>query len=95
MSVIVATVSVTMIAPYTISFNRAAAGASQLFALIDRKSQIDPFDESGEKLPTVEGLVELENITFSYPTRPGVTILEDFSLQVPAGKVTALVVSNT
>ncbi|KAK8124245.1 multidrug resistance protein [Apiospora kogelbergensis] len=91
MSVIIATVSVTMIAPYTIAFNRAASGASQLFALIDRRSQIDPFDESGDKLATVEGLVELENVTFSYPTRPGVTILEDFSLRVPAGKVTALV----
>ncbi|ETS84302.1 hypothetical protein PFICI_02327 [Pestalotiopsis fici W106-1] len=91
MSVIIATISITMIAPYTISFGRAATAASQVFALIDRVSEIDPFDQTGEKPVTTEGVLDVENITFSYPTRPGVTILDNFSLHVPAGKVTALV----
>jgi ATP-binding cassette, subfamily B (MDR/TAP), member 1 len=94
MSVIIATISITMIAPYTISFGRAATAASQVFALIDRVSAIDPFDQGGEKPATTEGVIDVENVTFSYPTRPGVTILDNFSLHVPAGKVTALVVSN-
>lgn len=84
-----------MIAPYTISFNRAATAAAQLFILIDRKSQINPFDESGERPAETRGVVDLEGITFSYPTRPGVTVLDGFSLSVPAGKVTALVVSSS
>jgi ABC-type transport system involved in Fe-S cluster assembly fused permease/ATPase subunit len=93
MSVIVATVSVTTIAPYTISFNRAATAAAQLFKLIDRQSKINPFDNSGEKPSEVRGIVEIEKVTFSYPTRPGVTVLDDYSLHIPAGKVTALVVN--
>lgn len=92
-SVTIATISVTALAPYSIEFARAASGAAQLFELIDRKSDIDPFDESGEKLSRVTGHVELEHVTFAYPSRPGVTVLDDFSLSVPAGKVTALVVS--
>ncbi|KAK4221284.1 Leptomycin B resistance protein pmd1 [Podospora fimiseda] len=91
LSVIIAAINITMLAPYIIDFARSATSAGQLFKLIDRSSAIDPFDDSGERPEEVTGHVELEDITFSYPTRPGVTVLENFSLQVPAGKVTALV----
>ncbi|KAK4164053.1 P-loop containing nucleoside triphosphate hydrolase protein [Cladorrhinum sp. PSN259] len=91
LSVVIAALNITMLAPYAIDFARSASAAGQLFKLIDRASAIDPFDESGEQPKEVTGLVELEDITFSYPTRPGVTVLENFSLQIPAGKVTALV----
>ncbi|ETS03895.1 ABC transporter [Trichoderma reesei RUT C-30] len=90
-SVTIATISITALAPYSIEFARAASGAAQLFELIDRKSDIDPFDESGEKPSHVTGHLDLEHVTFAYPSRPGVTVLDDFSLSVPAGKVTALV----
>jgi len=55
-------------------------------------SAIDPFDPSGEQPTENNGLIELENVTFAYPTRPNVTVLDNFSLKAPAGKVTALVV---
>ncbi|KAK1589944.1 ABC transporter [Colletotrichum navitas] len=91
LSVTVAAISITQLAPYCIEFTRAASGAVQLFLLIDRKSAIDPFDPSGDQPNLEKGDVELEHITFAYPTRPNATILEDFSLKVPAGKTTALV----
>ncbi|KAL0935775.1 ABC transporter [Colletotrichum truncatum] len=93
MSVLTASLTVTVVAPYMISFQKAATAAAQLFVLIDRNSDIDPFDEGGLKPPeeTVRGELEIENITFSYPARPGVTVLDRFSLNIPAGKVTALV----
>lgn len=81
-----------MLAPHSIDFTRAASAAGQLFKLIDRESRIDPLDTSGEKPSETVGLVELENVTFAYPTRPGITVLDDFTLTVPAGKVTAIVV---
>jgi ATP-binding cassette subfamily B (MDR/TAP) protein 1 len=82
-----------MLAPYSIEFTRAAASAASLFKLMDRESAINPFDKSGEQPSEITGLVELDDITFAYPTRPGTTVLDKFSLTVPAGKVTALVVS--
>lgn len=91
MSVIVAASSLTSIAPHMIEFTRAASAASELFRLMDRKSAIDPFDESGKRLEAVEGFVEFNNVTFAYPTRPSIQVLSDFSLQIPAGKTTALV----
>ncbi|KAI1073610.1 P-loop containing nucleoside triphosphate hydrolase protein [Whalleya microplaca] len=90
-SVIVAASTILSIAPNTIAFIRAASAAAELFALMDRASEIDPFDESGEKLDHTIGDIDLQGVEFSYPTRPDVPILEDFSLRVPAGKVTALV----
>lgn len=91
LSVVIAAINITMLAPYAIDFSRSATAAGQLFKLIDRQSAIDPFDESGDRPDQVTGLVELEGVTFSYPTRPNVPVLDNFTLQVPAGKVTALV----
>ncbi|KAI1635486.1 ABC transporter [Biscogniauxia mediterranea] len=90
-SVIVGTFSITAIAPYISTFNRAASAAARLFSLIDRQSKINAFDEKGEKPAETRGVIDIENISFSYPSRPGAKVLEDFSLHVPAGKVTALV----
>ncbi|KAG7142069.1 ABC multidrug transporter atrC like protein [Verticillium longisporum] len=91
LSVVIAAISLTTLAPYSIDFSRAASAAAKLFSLMDRKSAIDPFDKSGEEPAETIGLVEIENVTFAYPTRPSTTVLDNFTLRVPAGKVTALV----
>lgn len=91
MSVIVGATSLTSLGPYLIDFTRAASAAAELFKLMDRTSLINPFDELGDKPTSVTGDLDFENVTFSYPTRPGVTVLDNFSLRIPAGRVTALV----
>lgn len=64
-----------------------------MFLLLDRQSRIDPFADNGKEPPQIIGEIEINNITFAYPTRQGAPVLKDFSLKIPAGKVTALVVS--
>lgn len=91
LSVVIAALSITQLAPYSIEFTRAASAAAQLFSLIDRKTTIDPFDPSGEQPSELEGVVDLEGVTFAYPTRPNTIVLDNFTLHAPAGKVTALV----
>ncbi|KAL4926789.1 ABC transporter ATP-binding protein [Aspergillus undulatus] len=91
LSVVIAAINLTSLAPYSIDFGRAASAAGQLFKLIDKESAVDPYDKSGLQPEALIGDIELEKITFAYPTRPGVTVLDEFSLRVPAGKVTALV----
>ncbi|KAF7619944.1 ATP-binding cassette multidrug transport protein [Aspergillus flavus] len=90
-SVVIAASTITAIAPHTVTFTRAASAAAELFALIDRESEINPLDESGDKPQDTYGVINIDNITFNYPSRPNVCVLKDFSLHVPAGKVTALV----
>ncbi|RDW74379.1 ABC transporter ATP-binding protein [Aspergillus mulundensis] len=91
MSVIIAATQLTMLAPYMVDFTRSATAASKLFELIDRKSEIDPYDNTGHQPSEVVGEIEFDDVTFAYPTRPGVKVLDRFSMRAHAGKVTALV----
>ena len=81
------------IAPNMVTFTRAATAAIELFALIDRESKINPLDNKGEIPSGIEGTIDIRGVSFSYPMRPDVKVLDNYSLHVPAGKVTALVVS--
>lgn len=79
------------VAPNIQAFTTSVAAAAKIFATIDRISPLDPSTTAGETLKHVEGHIELRNIRHIYPSRPEVTVMEDVSLLVPAGKTTALV----
>lgn len=67
-----------------------AVGASQkVFELIDRKPNIQ---NNGIVTPgEVLGEVRFENVSFAYPTRPDITVLDNVSFSVTPGEVIALV----
>ncbi|KAI5429519.1 Multidrug resistance protein 1 [Lathyrus oleraceus] len=73
-------------APSMATFTKARVAAAKIFRIIDHKLGIDRNSESGLELETFTGLVELKNVEFSYPSRPEVKILNDFSLNVPSVK---------
>lgn len=73
------------------AFASGRVAAFKLFQVIDRKSEIDPYDTSGKKLNDIRGDIELQNIVFSYPSRPEEPIFNGFSLRIPSGTTTALV----
>ncbi|KAI8015446.1 ABC transporter B family member 1 [Camellia lanceoleosa] len=81
-------------APSMAAFAKARVAAAKIFRIIDHKPDVEKNSESGLELDCVTGQVELKNINFSYPSRPEVQILNDFSLIVPAGKTIALVGSS-
>jgi ATP-binding cassette subfamily B (MDR/TAP) protein 1 len=74
------------------TFGRAASAAVNLFKLIDRESRIDALNSSGIQPTALTGSIQLDSVNFSYPMRPDTVVLHIFSLEIPAGKVTALVV---
>ncbi|QPC78078.1 hypothetical protein HYE68_008830 [Fusarium pseudograminearum] len=90
-SVVIAASTISTIAPHFVVFGRAASAAAELFTLVDRESEINPFDESGDKIEAPIGVINLQSIEFAYPTRPNTRVLQEFTLNIPAGKVTALV----
>ncbi|KAJ6710158.1 ATP-DEPENDENT PERMEASE MDL1 MITOCHONDRIAL [Salix koriyanagi] len=71
--------------------SKAKAAAASIFSIIDRKSKIDPSDESGTTLDNVKGEIELRHISFKYPARPDIEIFRDLSLAIHSGKTVALV----
>lgn len=76
------------------AFAKAKVAAAKIYRIIDHKPGIDRNAESGLELDSVTGLVELKNVDFAYPSRPDVRILNNFCLNVPAGKTIALVGSS-
>ncbi|KAF5937243.1 hypothetical protein HYC85_024749 [Camellia sinensis] len=70
---------------------KAKSAAASVFSMLDRKSKMDPSDESGTTLENVRGEIELRHISFKYPTRPDIQIFSDLSLTIDSGKTVALV----
>ncbi|KAH8736104.1 multidrug resistance protein [Ilyonectria robusta] len=91
MTIILAAFSIGNVAPNAQAFSTGLAAAGKIYSTIDRESPLDPFSEDGEKLEDIQGSIRLENIKHIYPSRPEVVVMDDVSLEVPAGKTTALV----
>lgn len=81
-------------APSMAAFAKARVAAAKIFRIIDHKPSIDKNSDSGLELQAITGQLELKNVDFSYPSRPETQILNNFSLNVPAGKTIALVGSS-
>ncbi|CAK7338360.1 unnamed protein product [Dovyalis caffra] len=64
-----------------------------VFAILDRKSEIDPNNSRGASdiKKKLKGQVELNNVFFAYPTRPDQMIFKGLNLKIDAGKTVALV----
>ncbi|KOC12106.1 ATP-binding cassette multidrug transport protein [Aspergillus flavus AF70] len=90
-AVIVAATAMTQIAPQIIQVTKAASAAQSMWEVIDRDSPIDGLSLEGQRPDKCEGNIEFSNVSFSYPTRPQIPVLHDFTLSIPANKTTALV----
>ncbi|XP_012673518.2 antigen peptide transporter 1 isoform X2 [Clupea harengus] len=68
---------------------KAIGGSEKIFEYVDRSPEIPP---DGTLAPQkLNGNVEFQNVTFSYPKRPDTAILKGLSLQLKPGQMTALV----
>ena len=66
-----------------------AVGASErIFNIFDRVSTVS--NQGGEILSDYRGVLQLKDVTFSYPTRPDVLVLDRVSLTIQPGTVAAL-----
>jgi ATP-binding cassette, subfamily B (MDR/TAP), member 1 len=92
-SVIIAATTIQTVGPTMVTLGNASTAATELFTLIDRHTEINPFEDKGKRLSDFKGAIQLKHVDFTYPTRPDASVLQDFSVEAPAGKVTALVVS--
>ncbi|CAN6238399.1 unnamed protein product [Urochloa humidicola] len=75
----------------TTDIAKGADAVSSVFAILDRKTKIDPNNPQGYKPEKLIGEVEVIDVDFAYPSRPDVIIFKGFSLSIMPGKSTALV----
>nr|QST14983.1 ABCB8 protein [Diaphanosoma celebensis] len=76
------------------SYVRGTSAGSRVFEYCNLEPTI-PL-HGGRKIPfhSLMGDIEFRNVSFAYPSRPEQTILNDFSLKIPGGRMVALVGSS-
>ncbi|XP_023185259.1 bile salt export pump-like isoform X2 [Xiphophorus maculatus] len=89
--VLVAAMNLGQASPCLESFAAGRGAATIIFETIDREPEIDCLSEAGYKLDRVKGDIEFHNVTFHYPSRPEVKILDQLSVAVKSGETTAFV----
>ncbi|KAJ4972556.1 hypothetical protein NE237_005730 [Protea cynaroides] len=75
----------------TTDLAKGSDAVGSVFTILDRVTRIEPDDLAGQKPQKLSGRIEIQNIDFAYPARPDIIIFKGFSLNIEAGKSTALV----
>ncbi|XP_050564999.1 ATP-dependent translocase ABCB1-like [Cygnus atratus] len=75
-------------------YAKAKIAAAHLFVLFERVPLIDSYSEEGEKPETFGGNTRIKDVTFNYPNRPEVKVLQGLNLKVEKGQTLALVGSS-
>ncbi|KAJ1425598.1 P-loop containing nucleoside triphosphate hydrolase [Sesbania bispinosa] len=86
-----AAIGVSQSSSFAPDSSKAKSATASIFGIIDKKSKINPSDESGTTLDTVKGDIELRHVSFKYPSRPDIQIFRDLNLAIHSGKTVALV----
>ncbi|OBT65000.1 hypothetical protein VE03_05700 [Pseudogymnoascus sp. 23342-1-I1] len=86
-----ATLLLSQVAPFLHLFSAAVASYQKMRDDIDRESLIDGTAGSGLCLTEAEGGFEFKNVSFTYPSRPDITVLDQINISMPANKHTAIV----
>lgn len=75
------------------SFEEGRIAAYRLYEVIRHAGSTctDDGDSDGNSLVSVQGKIEFRNVYFSYPSCPGISILNGIYLTIPAKKTVALV----
>ncbi|KAF9685555.1 hypothetical protein SADUNF_Sadunf03G0066700 [Salix dunnii] len=91
LNVVISGLSLGMAAPDVSSFLQATAAAYPIFEMIEKNTISKISSQSGRKVDRVDGHIEFKDVCFRYPSRPDVTIFDKFCLDIPSGKIVALV----
>lgn len=81
----------SQVAPFVHFFTAAVASYNKLRGDIYRDPQIDGISDSGHRLSQAEGGFEFRNVSFVYPSRPEVAVLDQVNIQIAPKKHTAII----
>ncbi|XP_075443273.1 ATP-binding cassette sub-family B member 5 isoform X1 [Ascaphus truei] len=75
-------------------YAKAKSAASHLFKLFEREPAIDSYSQQGQKPDIFQGHLEFCKVSFKYPSRPDVSVLQDLSFKIASGQTVAFVGSS-
>lgn len=70
--------------------NKSIGAATRIWEIMDREPLI-PIKGDSIPIGTPEGLIEFKDIAFAYPSRDDVHIFDNLQLEIPPGKMVAVV----
>lgn len=92
MSIVIGSFSLGSVAPSAQAIGGAVGAAHKIFEAIYREPSIDSSDNlSGDMPESFSGQISFRNVKFIYPSRPNVTVLDNFSLDIEPGQTVSLV----
>lgn len=81
----------SQVAPFIHLFTAAVASYEKLREDIHREPSYDGTTDAGIRLEQADGSFEFRDVSFAYPSRPEVTVLDHVSIRIPAKKHTAII----
>lgn len=78
-----------MMSGLVVSLYTAKGASKRTFQLIDRVPRVPT--SGGTKPDSMDGFIRFDNVDFCYPARPDVSILKNFTLDIPKNKTVAFV----
>ncbi|CAB3405728.1 unnamed protein product [Caenorhabditis bovis] len=93
-SVMMGSMALGLAGPQLAVLGTAQGAASSIFEVLDRKPVINSASKEGKKDMKIKGDITVEDVHFSYPSRPDVPILRGMNIRVNAGQTVALVGSS-
>lgn len=91
MAMLIGCISFLKLPPNLSAVSSARGAAFKLFSIIDRVPEINPDDVNAIAPSSIKGSIEFKNVTFKYPTRPDVLILDNLNINIEPGKTVAFV----
>ncbi|GMP95467.1 hypothetical protein CsSME_00044507 [Camellia sinensis var. sinensis] len=91
LNVVISGLSLGQAAPDISAFIRAKTAAYPIFEMIERNTISKTSLKTSRKLVNHEGHIQFKDVCFSYPSRPDVMIFNKLCLDIPSGKIVALV----
>ena len=88
---IMVAMSVATVAEVYGELQRAAGSATRLLALLKIESEITELDTPNSIQEQKTAIIQFKDVNFSYPSRPDSAALKNINLNIPTGKVIALV----
>ncbi|RLN72850.1 hypothetical protein BBJ28_00026242, partial [Nothophytophthora sp. Chile5] len=90
--VLMGTISLAQISPNISAVAEAKGAAAQIYRILDTPSAIDASKEDEGVVPDAcAGQIEAVNVNFTYPSRPDVQILSNYSVTIESGQTAAFV----
>ncbi|KAH8809292.1 ABC multidrug transporter SitT [Xylogone sp. PMI_703] len=86
-----ATLLLSQVAPFLHLFGAAIASYQKLYGDIHREPLIDGTTASGLTLSDVTSGFDFKDVSFTYPSRPEITVLDQVTFSIPLKKHTAIV----